>query len=250
MNTKTQWDFLKNSANTGNLAHAYIFSGSDNKEKYEIAIQLSELLFCKEEEKPCGSCSGCAINKLSVHPDLEIVESENGIGIEQIRTLSHKMSLSAYDSLVKIAIIKDAHLMKSEAQSALLKLLEEPKGDVLFILLCDHAELLLDTIRSRTQEIRFSFKEGVAEKDFSLKLQELKKSSFSERFAFAKEMADSGIAKELIGSWLLDFRKELLDNVDSKESFNQVKRIEELLKTLKTTNVNERLALEQILIEI
>lgn len=250
MDTKTQWDFLKNSANAKRLAHAYVFSGTDKEEKYEISIRLSQLLFCKTPKKPCLSCSNCIRVKELRYPDLTIVESEEGIGIEQIRKLSYKMSLSAYDSLIKIVIIKDAHKMQVIAQSALLKLLEEPKGDTLFILLCDHAELLLDTIISRTQEIRFSFKKGEAIKDFSLKLEELKKSSLSERFAFAKEMADSNQVEELVESWLLDFRKELLDNVDSKEYSNKVKRIEKVLRTLRTTNVNERLALEQILIEI
>lgn len=247
MDTKTQWNFLKNSVDSGRLAHAYLFSGGNNEEKYNIAIKLSKLLFCKGDKKPCGSCDGCA---MSSHPDLTIIESDNGIGIDQIRNLSRKMSLSAYDSLTKIAIIKDAHSMNREAQSALLKLLEEPKGDTLLMLLCDHAELLLDTIVSRAQEIRFPFTKTQAVKDFSLKLKELQKVSFSKRFAFAKEMADSGQTKELVESWIADFQKELSNNVDSKKYLDRVKRMEKVLRTLKTTNANERLALEQILIEI
>lgn len=248
----TQWKFLENSAKAGRLAHAYLFSGTDKKGTYELALRLVQLVNCMGTKKPCLSCRKCvAIEKLQ-DPDLTIVEpvEKEDITIEQIRKLISYLSLAAYDSLVKTVIIKDAHCMNHHAQSAFLKLLEEPKGDTLFVLLCDHGELLLQTVRSRTQEIRFVSDPEPAAPELIQELEVMKKSSFTKRFAFAKKIADADESERLLHSWLVQLRKELLLCVDSKRLLYNTELVERIWRALRTTNVNKRLALEQILIEL
>ena len=250
-----QWKFLENSVKAGRLAHAYLFAGTDKKEKDETAIKLIQLLNCIDVRKPCLSCRNCVAVKELRYPDLTIVKATKGenITIEQIRKLALKLSLAAYESSIKTVIIKDAHYMNHHAQSAFLKLLEEPKGDTLFLLLCDHAELLLDTIRSRTQEIRFVSRPEPVSEEFVKALQLMKLASFTERFAFAKKVADSEQSKVLLHSWLVQLRKELILNLDSEHKdqlWRKTELTERIWRTLQTTNANERLALEQILIEL
>lgn len=251
----SQWKFLENSAKAGRLAHAYLFAGTDRKAKHETAIKLIQLLNCAGVKRPCLSCRNCVAIKELRYPDLTIVNApkRENITIEQIRKLALKLSLAAYESSVKAVIIEDAHCMNEHAQSAFLKLLEEPKGDTLFLLLCDHAELLLQTVRSRTQEIRFISQPEPATKDFVRALQLMKSASLTERFAFAKKIADSEQSEDLLHSWLVQLRKELLVNLDSEHKeqlWRKTELTERIWRTLQTTNANERLALEQILIEL
>ena len=134
------------------------------------------------------------------------------IKIEEIRQLQERLSFKPYCHQFKIGIIDDAHLMKKEAQNAFLKTLEEPKGDSILILITPFPFMLLDTIRSRLEEIKFSLvsREDIEEHLLSLGVS-LKK---------AKEIA--AISSGQIGK-AVDF----FNNPEKVEVFNQaVKDIE------------------------
>lgn len=176
---KKQWDFLKKSFQQGRVAHAYLFQGPESVGKKRVAIEFAKLVLCKNSQnQPCNECQDCYQIENLIHPDFFIIEPKNNasetISIEEIRLLKEKISTTSGRGY-KIAVIDRAHRLTHEAQSALLKILEEPKGKKLIILISEFPEMILPTIRSRTQPIYFHF---VSEKDIE---EFLKKTNFSQK---------------------------------------------------------------------
>ena len=138
-----QWQYLKRSAESDRLAHAYLFYGPAKIGKKTLALEFAKLL-------------GAPTDLALVEPEASADEGEKAvIHILQIRELKSKLFLSAIDSGYKVAIIDEAPAMTADAQSALLKLLEEPKGKTILILLAQNLNQLLPTIVSRCQPLRF-----------------------------------------------------------------------------------------------
>lgn len=153
---KKQWQFLLKMTENKTLAHALLFSGPEGIGKKTVALEFSQYLFCQGLSRPCHHCFGCRgiINRN--HPDFLFISSEeNNIKINQIKKLSHFLSLKPFSAPLKIVVIDDSHLMNNSAQNSFLKTLEEPKGNALIILISSQEQLLLPTIRSRLQKIFF-----------------------------------------------------------------------------------------------
>jgi len=145
-------DILRQIIKSNNIPHAMIFSGPEMIGKKKIAIEFIKNIFCEEL---CGECYFC--KSIEYNPDINIISPvEGNIEIEEIRKAKERLSLKPYYNKIKALIIDDSHLMKSDAQNAFLKMLEEPKGDTLIIFITPFREMLLKTIRSRAQEIKFS----------------------------------------------------------------------------------------------
>lgn len=145
-------NILRQIIKSNNIPHAMIFSGPEMIGKKKIAIEFIKNIFC---EDLCGECYFC--KSIENNPDINIISPvEGNIEIEEIRKAKERLSLKPYHNKIKALIIDDSHLMKSDAQNALLKMLEEPKGDTLIIFITPFREMLLKTIRSRAQEIKFS----------------------------------------------------------------------------------------------
>ncbi|MDO8436513.1 MAG: hypothetical protein Q7S82_04035 [bacterium] len=141
-----QWAFLSILAKSGNFSHAYLFSGQEKIGKKTLALEWLSLLF----KQPIFTNNGI------MHPDLSLIEpKEKEIQIAQIRELIWKLSLKPYSAPFKAAIIDKAHSMNEEAQSSLLKTLEEPRGKALLILISESPQYLLPTIISRVEKIKF-----------------------------------------------------------------------------------------------
>jgi len=140
-----------------NIPHAMLFSGGDKIGKKKLALEFVKSLFCEKEKGFCGECYSCRNIDSGNFPDLVNVSPIDGnIEIAAIRELENRLSLKSYGGSLKIGIIDDAHLMRKDVQNALLKTLEEPKGDTLLILITPYPEMLLPTIRSRVEQIKFS----------------------------------------------------------------------------------------------
>lgn len=166
-----QWEFLKKTLEIDRLSHAYLFSGLESLGKKTLALQFIKLINCQNpdaEEKPCEKCDNCKMIEKKNFPDLFIVkpeedsdgESRDGIegtsiSISQIRDIQHFLSFKPYYGRWKSVIIDQSEKMTQEAQSCLLKTLEEAKGKVLLILISSRPETLLPTISSRCQTIKF-----------------------------------------------------------------------------------------------
>ncbi len=151
---------LRHALEGDRLAHAYLFIGPGGVGKKKTALMLAQAIFCREKPKEgCGTCSACASIRALTHPDLTLVAPESGkqsIVIEQMRELQHLFILKPVLGDRKIAVLEDAHLLTPQAQSALLKLVEEPPGQALLILLTVNSATLSRPLLSRCQQVRFS----------------------------------------------------------------------------------------------
>lgn len=158
------------------LSHAYLFSGDFGS--FELSIWLSQAIFCEQAENalPCGVCRACRLVQEEEFADLHIVEPEGQtIKTAQIRELTNVFSESGYESSHKVLIIKQAEKMHPNAANALLKSIEEPDSDIHVFLLTDNENLILPTIKSRTQVINFpknsQYLQEILEKEGILKTQ-------------------------------------------------------------------------------
>lgn len=143
------------------LSHAYILEGAFGTGKHTLALQIAAALACEKKDDsarplPCGQCPSC--KKILSHGSPDVIYINRGekatLGVEAVRELKQDVYVAPNDIGEKIYIIEDAHLMTVQAQNALLLTLEEPPPYVLFLLLCETATPLLETVRSRAPTLR------------------------------------------------------------------------------------------------
>ncbi len=131
------------------LAHAWLVHGPAGLGKRLWAEQARRLLLC-EREQACGRCTSCRLVDSGAHPDSMDVEPDGRwVRVEAVRRLIHWAGLRAQQGRRKVCVIHQAHSMNPAAANALLKTLEEPPGESVFLLLADQLETLPATIRSR-----------------------------------------------------------------------------------------------------
>ena len=151
-----QKEILHRALANGRVAHAYLFSGPDGIGKRLMALALARAIVCLEQ-RGCGNCIACRKIDHQNHPDLHILEPDGtSIKIEQIRSFQRELNLKPLEAPRKICLIEQAETMTVGAANALLKTLEEPRGDTLLILLSAQPNRLLETIRSRCQPLPFT----------------------------------------------------------------------------------------------
>lgn len=150
---------LREHIRQGRLSNAYLFAGPEGVGKKLTAETLAKALNCKEAVlDSCDRCRSCLkINKRQ-HPDVHILDYEDSeIKIEYIRQLQDEINLRPYEAARKVFIINNAHNLNIASSNAFLKTLEEAAGESLIVLVTDKPPLLLSTIISRCQIIKFSF---------------------------------------------------------------------------------------------
>jgi DNA polymerase III delta' subunit len=150
----------------GNVPHAVLLSGPASVGKRSLALDLAAALLCTGAAggaRPCRSCRACRMVEHGNHPDLHLLEPEGsggqvGIGGKDgkrgVRDLVTELALLPVEGIARVAIIGEAHRMNDDAQSALLKTLEEPPSGTTLILCADDEERLLPTVRSRCARVR------------------------------------------------------------------------------------------------
>ena len=158
-------DRLLRLSNSGQLHHCLLFEGPSGVGKHLHALWLAKLINCLAEpeirsEGPCGTCWSCRMIEKGDHGDIVVVgydpeKTAKVISVKQARTLISKIQVHPARARKRVVIIDPAEAMRIEAANALLKTLEEPPSSTMFVLICDFADQLLPTIRSRVQRIRF-----------------------------------------------------------------------------------------------
>jgi len=139
------------------LPPAYLFVGPAGVGKRTTAMALAKALNCPAQNgDACEQCAVCLRIERHLHPDIHLVEpQEQVIKIDQVRQLREVLALQAYEGRVKVAILDDVGKLTVEAGNALLKVLEEPPVQTLFVLICQHLGTLPATVTSRAQILRF-----------------------------------------------------------------------------------------------
>ena len=136
----------------GRAPHAILLEGGETD---ALAAWISAAAVCTNAQKrPCGECAGCKKAFGGIHPDIHTASGSGAarsFHVEEIRFIRSDVYKRPNEALRKVYILRGAQDMSREAQNALLKILEEPPQDLLFILTCDNVNALLPTVRSRTQ---------------------------------------------------------------------------------------------------
>ena len=255
-----QREFLKRAIKNKRIPQGFIFSGMEALGKKTIA-----LWFQQEINKDAHSI---------------LIEPEKGIiSIDKIRELKKSLSLK-YD--FTFIIIDDAHKMNVMAQNCFLKTLEEPKENVVFVLVTSSLDTLLKTIHSRCEILKFypvskeqmpahldekaielsfnspgkaiSFTEDKDLLKEKIKMRETVKSllekGIAERFIFSeKYFKDSPEVVVLLDEMIFSLREKLLKSLN-KEFVKKIKQVEDLKLLFLTSNINQRLGFENLMLKI
>ena len=138
------------------LSHAYLVTGGSEESRSVFADRLAAAYLCEGEQVPCGRCRHCRKAAVNAHPDLIRVSPIDGkreITVEQARTLRSDAYIRPNEGKRKVYLIDPADGMNPAAQNAILKVLEEGPQYAAFILLAGEPGRLLDTVRSRCENL-------------------------------------------------------------------------------------------------
>src|SRR5262245_29272841 len=152
-------ELLAGAAARQSLPPSLIFAGPDGVGKRMAAVALAQLLNCNQPTAAdaCGVCASCKRIARGVHADVLIIEpGETGtIKVDQVRDAIERAAYRPFEGRRRVVIVDDADAMVIEAQNALLKTLEEPPAASMFVLVTSRPDLLLPTVLSRCQRLRF-----------------------------------------------------------------------------------------------
>lgn len=139
------------------LSHAYIISGPAGSGRHTLARELAAAMLCAGSgEKPCGKCGPCLKVRKGVHPDVSTVtgpEEGKPITVDRVRLLRADAYIRPNEGERKVYLLEGADRMNAPAQNAMLKLLEEGPRYAAFLLIANNAGGLLETVRSRCEEL-------------------------------------------------------------------------------------------------
>jgi DNA polymerase-3 subunit delta' len=157
---------LRRAIANGRLAHAFVFAGPAGVGKRATALALARAVLCAEKpDVGCGTCIDCRLVGAGSHPDLFVEDlaaaqaeraTASMLSIEQIRRVCTSLALRPARGAAKVGIVDQAERLTAEAQNALLKTLEEPRGRATLVLVTSNLDALLPTIRSRCQRLLFA----------------------------------------------------------------------------------------------
>lgn len=148
---------LKRQVSTGRLSHAYLFTGTRGTGKTSCAKILARAVNCEHpvDGNPCNQCDACkGIENGSILDVLELDAASNN-GVDQVRALRDEAVYTPAAVRKRVYIVDEVHMLSTAAFNALLKILEEPPGHLMFILATTELHKVPATIKSRCQQFSF-----------------------------------------------------------------------------------------------
>ena len=139
------------------IGHSYLFSGPRGTGKTSTAKILAKSLNCIHgpTAHPCGECENCRKLDEGTSMDVMEIDAASNRGIDEIRSLRDTVKFAPVDGKFKVYIIDEVHMLTIEAFNALLKTIEEPPPQVVFILATTEIHKVPATIKSRCQRYDF-----------------------------------------------------------------------------------------------
>ncbi|MEW6616127.1 MAG: DNA polymerase III subunit delta' [Thermodesulfobacteriota bacterium] len=194
-----QIEIIKKAIKNNRVPHAYLFLGEEGVGKRRVALTLAKALNCSAElADSCDECISCRKIINGNHPDVTVVEPEGiSIKIDQIREMQRFLKYKPYEGKKRVCIIPNAEKMNPAAANSILKTLEEPSPDIILILITASSHLLLPTVSSRCQKLKFQpltndliskiIKEKLGkDEDASLKIASLASGSLNRAYELSK----------------------------------------------------------------
>lgn len=151
---ETVWQTFSRFQSKGRLGHALLLPGSPPGELYKVAMRMAASILCRDASIACGCCQSCLLVAKNEHPDChDLCPEKEGavIKIEQIRQLQTMIVHTPQLGQQRVILIRPAEKLNEASANALLKILEEPAGNTVFILLAEHISTIPPTILSRCQ---------------------------------------------------------------------------------------------------
>ena len=155
---------LRNQVKSGTVGHAYLFCGTRGTGKTSVARILAKAVNCTGEEegllepgsnKPCCKCANCQAIQAGNFLDVIEIDAASNNGVDNVRELRESVNYPPSVGKRKVYIIDEAHELTTHALNALLKTLEEPPENVMFILATTDPQKLIQTILSRCLRLDF-----------------------------------------------------------------------------------------------
>ena len=218
------------------LAHALLVQGDSGIGIDSLAESFAHYRLCQQPlDQACRQCKSCHLLQAGTHPDIQVIEPSGAadmIKVEQIREAVHFLSQTPQISEWKLVCVSAAHRMNINAANALLKVLEEPPGNSLLILISDRPQLLIPTVRSRCRKLEVARPSEPETRTFCLE------NGVSER-QLGELLTVLGLRPEKIARWVGDEQyqhwKTLLEGLERFKQ-NHV-TVSELTESLKEVNL-------------
>ena len=174
---------LRQHITTGQLRHAYLFSGPRGVGRRSLALRFAQAINCTQPPapgEPCRECRICRQIEAMQQADLNILQSAqegDTLKVDNVRELQHMLALAPYESNYRVALLLRFEEANESAQNALLKTLEEPNSRVVLLATADDPENLLPTITSRCELMRLR---PMAPAVLSARLQDMRELEISQ----------------------------------------------------------------------
>ncbi|MCM8825821.1 MAG: hypothetical protein NC937_06790 [Candidatus Omnitrophica bacterium] len=202
MNTRQLSDFLKKAIKKNRLGHAIIIHGGSYQTRKNAAIDAARMLECKSSPEICNECYPCRTIPDGNFPDVHFVQPEKrNLSIDEVRSIKERMYIKPYAARHRIFII-ETDWMQQPAANSLLKIMEEPPGYGIMIILVPNNKNFLPTIVSRALNLRLNPELKIPENDDAYRqaielIKKVNKKNWRDFFDAAGKIARSASREEV-----------------------------------------------------